>query len=220
MPEATTDSRKTLYTGIAVTVLLAVAVGIAAVRADSPAETPKSPRPTKSATPERDLSVAPTATPDATGAPVAPEFPGQPPVGAPTAPQSPGAPGSTPARPSEPVKQGDKLTDLKTPPDRTIGMIVVPEGFTSGRFTVTFSPFGWGPAGPQGGRLVAEITKSAPLDDEAKSLDRDFAGRNATLWCSDAISAKIKVGGTYTGVIEVRRTGDTGTLTLVEVVAD
>lgn len=204
-------SRRTLYVAIAVTVLLAVSIAVAAARPDAnePAKVTESPSPAK----ETSASAPTSAAPDSSNAVTSSKQPSPPGTKPGTSP----SPQTQTSKPVEPVKNGSKLTQLKSPPERTIGMIVIPDDFKSARFAVTFTPFGWGPSGAAGGRLIAKITESEALDVGAKALNRDFTDRNATLWCSKTIADKVKVGGTYSGVLEVRRSGDTGTLFIVDI---
>lgn len=206
------QARSTLYAAIVVATLLVISVAVAATRSHVviPAKEQVS-KPVASG--PRD---APTRTVDATGGPDAPSsVPGVVPQPVPNA-----GSGAKSVAPVEPVKQGDALKELKAPPERTIGMIVVPKGFKGAQYSVTFTPYGWGPAGSDGSRLVARISQSMPIDAGAKSLDRDFENRNATLWCSEALADRITVGGSYTGTMLVKPSGETGMLVLTEIASD
>lgn len=124
---------------------------------------------------------------------------------------------SRPGVMSKPAMKGSRLATLSAPPEQTIGMIVVPKDLKAARFRMTFEPYGWGPSAASGARLIARVQTSEPVDDEAKSIDRDFAGRNLTLWIAPDKAEAIRIGGTYSGVVEVRRQGDVGVMYLVDV---
>lgn len=211
---AENNNRKTLIVGIGVVLLLVVAIAVAAARgvdetpvAEKPAEAPLE-SPSASATPP--AAIPGTGSAPATGTAVAGNA-------KPGSTGKPGTPGDNPAAPKAPAAAGSQLTTLTVPPDKTIGMIVVPDGFTSGTYEITFKPYGWGPAGQQGGRLVAQIATAKAVDEGAKSLKKEFEGRNATLWCAGPVADDIDLGGQYKGVMVVRPQGDVGVLYLTKI---
>lgn len=120
-----------------------------------------------------------------------------------------------PAAPNTVAAAGSKLVELQAPPERTVGMLVVPKGFTAASYNVVFQPYGWGPGGAESGRLLVKVTSSKPANESATKLDKDFAGRNVTLWATPQAAAVITLGGTYQGVMQVRPQGDVGVLYLV-----
>ena len=93
-------------------------------------------------------------------------------------------------------------------------MLVVPKGFTSATFAMVFQPYGWGPGGPQGGRLIAKVISSKPTNASAAALKQDFTGHNVSLWAPPQVTAGLKVGGTYKGTVQVKPQGDVGVLYL------
>lgn len=115
------------------------------------------------------------------------------------------------------VAKDEPLAELAVPPERMIGMVVVPKGFTKASFNVAIEPYGWGPGGQASGRLAVKITSATPMDAGAKALGQTFAGRNASLWTSPDVAAVTRVGGAYRGVLEIRPQGDVGTLHLTSV---
>lgn len=120
-------------------------------------------------------------------------------------------------RPTEaPATPGAPLTELTSPPPRTVAMLVVPKGFTAATYAIAFTPYGWGPGGRTGGRILINITSSKPTNASAKVLDKDFANRNAAVWCSPKVAAALSTGGAYTGLLQVRPQGDVGTLYLMD----
>lgn len=129
------------------------------------------------------------------------------------------APGAVPtdrtARPTErPVANGQPLMELAAPPAKTVAMLVVPKGFEPGTFDIVFQPYGWGPGGADGGRILVKISSSKPTNPSARALDKDFEGRNVAVWCSPADAKVLVKGGTYTGVLTVRPQGDVSSLYL------
>ncbi len=121
---------------------------------------------------------------------------------------------------SGPVEQklapeGSDLTTLTAPPPKTLGLLQLPEGFTAATFTYTFSPYGWGPGGEEGGRLIVKIDKAEAASGDASKF-KDYSGFNASLWVAQPLVSKVKVGGTYTGTATVRKQGDVGVLWLTE----
>ena len=95
-------------------------------------------------------------------------------------------------------------------------MLVVPKGFTPASYAVVFEPYGWGPGGQRGGRLVARIVSSKAANASATTLAKEFAGRNVMVWCAPKVAAAISGGGRYQGMLEVRPQGDVGVLYLAQ----
>ncbi|MDP2182865.1 MAG: hypothetical protein Q8K99_09915 [Actinomycetota bacterium] len=114
------------------------------------------------------------------------------------------------------AKEGSELATLTAPPPKTLGLLKLPEGFTSAVYEMTFSPYGWGPGGPTSGHLVAKIEKSVGRSGQTDEF-RDMTGANASLWTSPMAAEVIEVGGTYVGTVEVRARGDVGALFLTDV---
>ena len=132
------------------------------------------------------------------------------------------APGAAPidrtARPTEkPAADGRPLAELPAPPAKTVAMLVVPKGFRPATFGIVFQPYGWGPGGVDGGRILVRVNSSKPTNASAKALGKDFKGRNAAVWCSPSDAKILIKGGTYTGVLTVRPQGDVGSLYLSKV---
>ena len=124
------------------------------------------------------------------------------------------SPSPAPARPKTPAKTGAKLTVLQAPPEQALAMIALPKGFTSARFEVTVSPYGWGPA-PQGvtrRQLLVKIDGLKALDAGAKALSKPKAGSNAVLNLEGPLaeSELIGKGGKYTVTMAVRPEGTVG----------
>lgn len=190
--------------GAAAVVLIGVGIAYALIgrgaTADQPAEKPaaSAPIPSQPATTDATASAATSPTLAGTGTP---------------------APGAAPpdrtARPTErPAVAGVPLAELAAPPVTTVAMLVVPKGFNPATFGIVFQPYGWGPGGPDGGRIIVKISSSKPTNASATALDKDFAGRNAAVWCAPADVLVLVKGGTYTGVLTVRPQGDVGSLYL------
>lgn len=131
-------------------------------------------------------------------------------------PPSQTEPRTAPERPSKPAAAGEELKPLPAPPEKTLAMLSLDEGFSGAQYEITFEPFGYGPTGDEAARLVVLVSASKPLDAGAKALDRDFSGRNVALMTSRVIVREIAKGGQYTGTIEVRPQGDVGVLYLLD----
>lgn len=95
-------------------------------------------------------------------------------------------------------------------------MLVVPKGFTIASYGVVFRPYGWGPGGESGGRLLVKIVSSKATNASATSLKKNFAGRNVSVWCTPKAVAAVSGGGTFQGVLQVRPQGDVGVLYLAQ----
>ncbi len=132
-----------------------------------------------------------------------------------------GAQISRAAKPTERLAtEGQPLSELSAPPAKTVAMLVVPKGFKAAAFDIVFQPYGWGPGGVDGGRILVRIDSSRPADAGAKALEKDFMGRNAAVWCSPADAKILADGGTYSGVLTVRPQGNVGSLYLSQVKPD
>lgn len=193
--------RTAVIVGTAVTALLAISVAVAMVRGPEPSgmsepEARTEPTTTTAESAEVASGTPETATPPTTPAPAAQ----QPAPGVSSSASATPLPGDI-ARPQAPAPDGSKLESLSAPPVKTIGMISVPDDFRVATYAVTMRPFGWGPRGAEGGRLVVAIVKSTPTDDGARALGKEFTGRNATVWVAGEQAAAIKLGGTYAGTI-------------------
>lgn len=210
-------SRTTISVAVSVTLMLAVAIGVAMARnADTPPSAEKPGAAVEAPAQGGDGTGTPAPSVDGTVSAV----PGIDAVGGDApAPDGKTLPKPNPSAPKQPARDGSRLTTLPAPPERTIGMIVVPDDFRVATYEVTLKPFGWGPGGQKGGRLVASIVTATPADDGAKALAKEFKGRNATLWCQGPVAEAIELGGTYAGIMEVRKQGDVGVLYLTEVKA-
>lgn len=196
--------RKILYTIAAVAVvLLIVGLAYATARDDKTRGTGDSTtlegshRGTSTVEPvATDPSASETRTP---GAPV-PSSPGQ------TTPTQPGSsPSTAPTRrPSEPAPEGSKLTTVTQPPEATLAMIEPSKLKEDARYTLVFSPYGYGPSRGSQPALVIKISQATPTNESAKALD--FAGRN--LLATALIGQNpVNLGGTYTGVLTFRPDG-------------
>lgn len=145
-------------------------------------------------------SATATRTPGSTRTP-SPTMPGQTPSSRPGA-KAPSAPPVE--RTTEPAPEGSKLTTITQPPEATLAMIEPAKLNDDARYTIVFSPYGYGPS--RGGQpsLVVRITQATPTNESAKALD--FTDRNL-LATARTGSDPIKLGGTYTGVLTFRPEG-------------
>ncbi len=207
--ETAAHSRQTrigweVVVGVVVVVLIGAGVAFSLLRGDAkpekPAGKPTTTTPIPTQTPSSETAgSAPTSQTVATSGTPAPG----------------GAPSNPAARPSEkPAVQGQPLAELSAPPAQTVAMLVVPKGFKDATFGIVFEPYGWGPGGADGGRLLVKISSSEPTNASAKTLGKDFGSRNASVWVSPPDARILVKGGTYRGVLTVRPQGDVGSLYL------
>lgn len=122
---------------------------------------------------------------------------------------SPTAPGTKPEtsptkRLTEPAPEGSTLATVTQPPEATLAMIEPTKLEADARYSVVFSPYGYGPARSGQPSLVVKIIQSTPTNDSAKALD--FTDRNLL---TSAMSGQdpITLGGTYAGVLTFRPEG-------------
>jgi hypothetical protein len=122
---------------------------------------------------------------------------------------------SMPANPPDPVTEPTKLTDVRTPPPHTIAM-VDGDGATAGStYAILFVPYGLGPGGASG-KLVIAIKQSTPAAGVEKAFK--FEGRNALVDVSRLPADQtVKIGGTYSGELQLVKSGDLLIPTLLSV---
>lgn len=205
--------RRTLIVGVAVALFLVASVAIAASR--GPASTAELAR-SESAGANADGTAGETGAMPADGsAGVKPASPAKLKPG--TKKPAAATPPVKSAPTGAPAPEGSRLSTISAAPQQTLGMIVMPEGVERASYDITFRPYGWSPAGPDSGRLVARIMSATGTDKGAAALDKDLADRNATFTCSPTVADRIDVGGNYSGRMEIRQRGDVGVLYLVEV---
>lgn len=191
MPEETTHRRTiTIVMAVAVAVVLLLAVGTGAMLLR-----PKV-RPKPTPPPAAQTGTSPTGSAEVSASSVA--------SGSVVASNPSGAAGTA------------TLPTLQTPPEHTVAMIVVPRGFAGADFSVAFEPLGFGPAGSAGGLLMAKVLSSKPVGSAAASLQRDFSGRNVSLYCTPGQLTGMATGARYDGTIHVRPQGDVGVLILTQ----
>lgn len=114
-------------------------------------------------------------------------------------------------RPTDPVAEGATLGTISTPPPDTLAKIDAGKLAADAVYTVTFSPFGYGP--PLGGRtLVMRIDDAQPENESARAMDMN--GRNVLALIGPGVD--ITKGGTYTGTLTFQSQGNL----LVAVIGD
>jgi hypothetical protein len=91
---------------------------------------------------------------------------------------------------------------VRNAPEQTLTALKLPDGFTAGAYAVTFEPYGWGPEGESGKRLVILIVQAEP-DAGASGLP-DITGKNAIVYVGSQAAGVVKAGGRYTGTLSVR----------------
>ena len=120
-----------------------------------------------------------------------------------TAPDGSDAP-VTDAAPTEPAPAGSAIETITTPPAETLAMIDPSRLDPDARFSVTFSPFGYGPPQAGGATLVVRISEAILETEEATAMD--FTDRNL-LAIVDPAEAPLTEGGTYTATLTFQEQG-------------
>ncbi|MHB9004020.1 MAG: hypothetical protein ACYC6C_08135 [Coriobacteriia bacterium] len=131
------------------------------------------------------------------------------PVPVPPGQTAPTASGSSPSvapigRPTEPAPEGSKLTTVTQPPEATLAMVEPTKLKEDARYSLVFSPYGYGPS--RGGQpsLVIRISTATPTNESAKALD--LSDRNLLATAMPGQNP-VTLGGTYTGVLTFRPDG-------------
>lgn len=112
----------------------------------------------------------------------------------------------------QPAPAGSALATITSPPQGTLAMVEASALAPDARYSVQFSPYGYGP--PQGGQtLVVRISSATPQNDSAREFD--FSGRNVLVQVASR-SDVAGSGGAFTGTLTFRSQGKT----LVPVLGD
>jgi hypothetical protein len=106
--------------------------------------------------------------------------------------------------PTAPVPAGSAIATITTPPESTLAMIDPSKLDAGARYTVTFSPYGFGPPQSGSATLVVNIAEAVLETENVTSLD--FTGRNV-LALVDPAEAPVTEGGTYTATMTFREDG-------------
>lgn len=154
----------------------------------SVATTAGAPASSSAATPRPGTSAAPgkTTAPSASAAPVPPTA-------------------SAPVPVEKPATEGSRLTTVTQPPAATLAMIQPSKLPADARYTIVFSPYGYGPQRNGQPSLAVYLDTCVPANDSAKRLDLE--GRNL-LAAVLAGENPVRVGGAYSGVLTFRPQGD------------
>ena len=110
---------------------------------------------------------------------------------------------ATSKRPTAPAAPGAKLGRVYQPPAATVAMIDHASAQAGSTYSVTFSPYGTGPQGPQA--MVVRIDRSVPAKGVRKPFR--FGGRNALVLIVPG-KTKVSKGGRYAGTLKLVRQGD------------
>jgi hypothetical protein len=137
------------------------------------------------------------------------------PLGGPSEPP-PGAARSagtiTSTRPGLPAS-GKPLATISTPPPATLAMADPKDVSAASRYTITFSPWGFGPGG-RTASLVLNVESSTPLGAVPKPLA--MAGRNVLVDIRSLPASQVPtVGGVYTGEVVLAPEGGSLAVRLV-----
>ncbi len=107
----------------------------------------------------------------------------------------------------EVAEAGSVLTTITQPPDKTLSMLNKDTATAGSTYQVTFSVYGFGPNTASVQTAVVLVSKSVAEGEPAKPFE--FTGRNVLVRLDPTAAAALTRGGTYSGVITLRLTGDT-----------
>lgn len=134
----------------------------------------------------------------------------------PATPQVPGGPvtsgdatRATPAKPTvvKPPEEGAELVTITVPPVKTLAMISTANVSAGSTYMVEFRPYGVGPDRGGIATLVISVT-SSKANAPAGQKTYDFKGRNVLVSMTPQATSVVASGGTYRGVITLRKSGD------------
>ncbi len=110
-------------------------------------------------------------------------------------------------RPSgaEPATDGAALTTVTAPPPKTISALSTSAATPGSEYDVTVRVYGYGPSTGIAS-IVVLVQTSVPRDTSAKAYDLN--GRNVLVRLDPDTQQVMTVGGTYSGTIKLRLTGD------------
>ena len=132
-----------------------------------------------------------------------------PPVEAPAPVPEPGDDAPVPpitdgAPPTSPAPVDSTLTTISTPPAETLAMIDPSKLDADARYSIRFSPFGYGP--PQGGGTTLVIRIEEAILETEGAVAMDFTDRNL-LAIVDPAELRVTEGGTYTATLTFQEEG-------------
>jgi hypothetical protein len=108
------------------------------------------------------------------------------------------------APPTSPAPVDSALTTISTPPDSTLAMIDPSKLDADARYSIRFSPFGYGP--PQGGGTTLVIRVEEAILETEGAMAMDFTDRNL-LAIVDPAEPRVTEGGTYTATLTFQEEG-------------
>jgi len=102
---------------------------------------------------------------------------------------------------------GSELTTVTQPPAKTLSMLSTDTASAGSTYRVTFSVYGFGPNTGSVKTAVILVSKSVVEGEPAKPFD--FNGRNVLVRLDPSAAGALTRGGTYSGIITLRQSGDT-----------
>lgn len=111
------------------------------------------------------------------------------------------------ANPDVPPATGAVLSTITTPPSRTLALVPRDNATAGSEYKVVVRVYGWGPVSASIPSAVVLVTESTPVGDVAKPLALN--GRTVLVKLDPAAAEALTRGGSYTGVITLRLSGDT-----------
>lgn len=107
---------------------------------------------------------------------------------------------------SRPAAPGAKLVTITVPPAQTLAMISAKNASADSTYSVTFRPYGTGPARAGSPSIIIVVDSSRPGAGVEKPYD--FTGRNVLVAAPPDVSKTVSKGGRYRGVIVLKLEGD------------
>ncbi len=106
-----------------------------------------------------------------------------------------------------PAAPGAELASVTSPPPQTLAMLNKDTATAGSTYSVTFAVYGYGPTSGTIKTAVLSITKSVAEGTPAHPFN--FTGRNVLARLDPKAAEALRSGGTYSGTITLRDSGDT-----------
>lgn len=103
--------------------------------------------------------------------------------------------------------EGSELATVTQPPAKTLSMLSTDTASAGSTYRVTFRVYGFGPNTGSVKTAVVLVSKSVAEGEPTKPFD--FNGRNVLVRMDPTAAAALTRGGTYSGIITLRQSGDT-----------
>jgi len=129
---------------------------------------------------------------------------------------SPTAPGVPTVTPSKVAPEGSELATVTAPPKETLARLTYSESREGQTYETDFQPYGTGPGRAGHGTIAVAVTKWEPATANNNPLKLPTS--NVLLELGPGVS--VNVGGSYSGVVKLMKSGDGLVLVLTSVKAE